>query len=287
MKKLFIPILITIVSVVTISTFTSCDKIETPVVKTDDTDDDDTTQTEVVVRRILMEEYTGHYCSNCPAGATEMQRLVGVYGSQVIPISLHAGNTTFNEPHTGSGSYETDFRTTDGNAYATLFQPFGLPSGMVSRKNAGAAIAFSQWEAEIISIKDDEPIAEITIINTYDAANREVSIDVETEWLLDGGAGNSYKLQVYIIEDHITDWQLDGSTNVSDYDHRHVFRGAVNTTWGEAVSTTSLGSKDNKTYTYTLDAGWNADNCEIVAFIYKEAPNYEVMQANIEHVKDH
>ncbi len=216
-----------------------------------------------------------------------MQRLVGVYGEQIIPISLHAGDQTFNEPHTGSGSYETDFRTPAGDAYATLFQPFGLPSGMVSRRNAGTAIAFGQWESEIIALKDLDPLAEITITNSYNASTREVTVDVETEWLLDGGSGVAYKLQVGIIEDHIIDWQLDGSTNVSDYEHRHVFRGAVNTTWGEAVATTSLGSKDNKSYTYTVDAAWNEDNCEIVAFIYKDAPDYEVMQANIEHVTTH
>lgn len=278
MKKLILPIFI----VITTSLFFSCDKIDTPLV---DDGGAPPPPPEIVVRRVLMEEYTGHYCSNCPQGAAEMQRLVGVYGEQIIPISLHAGDVTFNEPHTGSGSYETDFRTTAGDAYATLFQPFGLPSGMVSRRNAGTAIPFAQWEAEIITvIQDTTPLAEITITNTYNASTREVTVKVDTEWLLDGGSGVAYKLQVGIIEDHILDWQLDGTTDVEFYEHRHVFRGAINTTWGEAVSTTSLGSTDTKTYTYTLDAGWNADNCEIVAFIYKDAPDYEVMQANIEHV---
>jgi len=235
-----------------------------------------------------MEEYTGHYCINCPQGATEMQRLVGVYGDQIIPISLHAGDPTFNEPHTGSGSYETDFRTTAGNAYADQFPPNGLPKGMVSRKNAGEGFQVNQWETEILAIKDDLPLAEITINNTYNSTTKIVSVEIETEWLLDGGAGVGYKLQVGIIEDHIIDWQLDGSAtpqNDPNYDHRHVFRGAVNTTWGEAISITTEGSKDNKTYTYTLDSGWNADNCEIVAFIYRDGPDYEVMQANIAHVK--
>lgn len=280
MKKLILPIFIAI----TTSFFFSCDKIDIPLVSEDTTEENDTSST-VVVRRILMEEYTGHYCTNCPQGATEMQRLVGIYGDQLIPISLHAGDVTFNEPHTGSGSYETDFRTPAGDAYAIQFPPNGLPKGMVSRINAGEGFQVNQWESEFLALKDIAPLAEITIVNTYNSTTREVTIEIETEWLLDGGAGTTYKLQVGVIEDHIIDWQLDGSTNVPDYDHRHVFRGAVNTTWGEAVSTTSQGSKDNKTYSYTLDAGWNADNCEIVAFIYKDAPNYEVMQANIEHVK--
>jgi hypothetical protein len=282
MKKLILPIFL----VITTSLFFSCDKIETPLVAEEPggvVDPNDTVSAPVV-RRILMEEFTGHYCTNCPLAATEMERLVGVYGSQIIPISLHAGNVTFNQPQTGSGKYETDFRTPDGDAYATLFQPFGLPSGMVSRRNSGTAIPYAQWEAEILSIKDDAPIAEITITNVYNSSTKEVSIEIETEWLLDGGSGVDYKIQVGIIEDHIIDWQLDNNVNVPDYEHRHVYRGAVNTTWGEAISTTTQGSKDNKSYSYTLDSGWNPDNCEVVAFIYKDAPDYEIMQANIKHV---
>ena len=278
MKNRITPILI----IITTLFFIGCDKIDTPLADpSSGNGGDDTT----IARRILMEEFTGHYCTNCPQGADEMARLVGVYGKQIIPISLHAGDQTFNEPHPGSGKYETDFRTPAGNAYAIQFQPFGLPSGMVSRESTGTAIPFSQWEAKIITLKDLAPIAEITINTTYNSGTREVSIDIETEWLLDGGS-TDYKLQVYIIEDHIIDWQLNGSTDVANYEHRHVFRGAINTTWGEAITTaTTQGSKDNKSYTKILNAGWNEDNCEIVAFIYKQGPDYEVMQANIEHVK--
>lgn len=272
----------TIVAIIITAIFYSCDKIDHPLQEGNIiVDDGDTT---VVKRRILMEEFTGHFCSNCPQGAAEMQRLVDVYGEQIIPVSLHAGNITFNAPHTGAGSYETDFRTPAGNDYATTFQPFGLPSGMVSRLNGATAIPFAQWESELLSIKDTPPLAEVTIETSYNNTTRVVTADIETEWLLDGGSDN-YKLQVYIIEDHITDWQLDGSTDVPDYDHRHVLRGAVNTTWGEAINSTVQGSKDNKSYTYTLAGNWNEDNCEIVAFIYKEGPDYEVIQANIHHVK--
>ncbi|MGB0886535.1 MAG: Omp28 family outer membrane lipoprotein [Vicingaceae bacterium] len=279
MKKL-IPIL----TIFAIVSFTSCDKIEHPLQEGITPQTGDST---VVVRRILMEEFTGHFCTACPAAAVEMERLVSVYGDQIIPIALHAGNTTFNEPHTGAGSYETDFRTPAGNAYATQFQPFGLPSGMVSRITNGTAIPAAQWEAEIVSLKDLEPEAEIKIETTYDDANREVTIDVESEWLLEGDQGAIYRLQVYIIEDHIIDWQLNNGVDIPDYDHRHVLRGAVNPIWGDVITNTTQGTIDDKTFTYTLATNWDKDNCEIVAFIYKEGPDYEVMQANIEPVTTH
>ncbi|PCI99884.1 MAG: hypothetical protein COB15_03605 [Flavobacteriales bacterium] len=286
MKKLILPIF----AIITVISFNSCEKVDTP---------QENAVIEAGARRIIIEEFTGHYCSNCPQGAAEIERLVNVYGDQIIPISLHAGDQTFNEPHidpvTGApihiiGTdtlYSTDFRTTDGNTYASTFDPFGLPSGIVSRQNGATATAVSQWESEILAIKDIPQIADIEITIVYDSLTRIVTADIETNWLTNAVSGNNYKLQVYLIEDHVIDWQLDGTTDVPNYEHNHVFRGAVNTTWGESITATTQGTSTTETYSYTLNSEWNEDNCEVVAFIYKESPSYEVMQANIQHVTDH
>jgi len=284
MKKI---IFITL-AVIAIFTFNSCDKIDQPFKNV---------EVEPGGRKILIEEFTGHYCTACPAAAVELQRLVDVYGDQLIPISLHAGDPTFNDPHLdGNGNpvdiigtdtmYSTDFRTQDGNIYASTFEPFGLPSGIISRQNAAVATPAAQWESQILAIKDLAQIADIEITTSYDSIARVVDTEIKINWLTNNVSGNNYKLQVYIIEDHIMDWQLDAGVNVPDYDHRHVFRGAVNSTWGESINATSLGTSTEKSYSYTLNSDWNQDNCEIVAFIYKEAPDYEVMQANIAYVTD-
>ncbi len=284
MKK----IIFSTLAVISILTFNSCDKVDQPF---------KTVEVEPGGRKILIEEFTGHYCTACPQGAAEIDRLVGVYGEQLIPISLHAGNATFNDPHVdGNGNpvhiigsdtlYSTDFRTADGNEYASTFLPFGLPSGMVSRQNGATATAPAQWESEILAIKDIPQIADIIITTAYDSTSRVVTSDIDINWLTNTVSGNNYKLQVYVIEDHITDWQLNAGVDVPDYDHRHVFRGAVNSTWGEAINATAQGTTTSKSYSYSINADWNQDNCEIVAFIYKESPDYEVMQANIEHVTE-
>ncbi len=279
MKKIIIPIF----TVILTSLFSSCDYVKDPLQSGVQTIANDS----LTVRRVLIEEFTGHYCSNCPEAATEANRLVGVYGSQIIPIAIHAGDPAFNDPHPGTGMYETDFTTSDGDAYATGFSLIGqgLPNGIVSRLNNASLVPFANWETEFLTVKNLAPVAEINITSAYNTSNREVTIDVETEWLLDGETGTNYSLQVWMIEDHIIDWQYNLGVNDPNYEHRHVFRGAVNTTWGEAIATTTQGSKDNKSYTYTLNAAWDEDNCEIVAFVYKDSPDYEIMQANIEHVK--
>ena len=42
-------------------------------------------------RKVLIEEFTGVRCVNCPAGSAEIQNLLSVYGEQLIAISIHAG----------------------------------------------------------------------------------------------------------------------------------------------------------------------------------------------------
>jgi hypothetical protein len=155
---------------------------------------------------------------------------------------------------------------------------------MASRLNDGTPVSFAQWESKILALKDLEPEAKITIETAYNTSNRTVTLDIKTTWLKDGDGGTNYKLQVHLIEDHISDWQLNNGVDIPDYDHRHVLRDAVNTTWGSVITNTALGAIAEKTYTYTLNAAWNEANCEIVAFIYKESPSYEVMQVNTHHV---
>lgn len=59
-----------------------------------------------------------------------------------------------------------------------------------------------------------------------------------------------------------------------------MFRGTLNSTWGEALSTGTVAAGDEftRTYTYTLAAEFNASNCYIVAFAHN-FNNYEVRQA--------
>lgn len=76
------------------------------------------------------------------------------------------------------------------------------------------------------------------------------------------------KLQVWIVEDGIKAMQMmpDGSAN-QEYIHNHVFRAAVNGTWGEEV-TVKEGETTSKDYSYVLPETWNADNISVVAFVY-------------------
>ena len=43
-------------------------------------------------RNVLIEDFTGQMCTNCPDGHRTITSLKEQYGSQVIAVGIHAGN---------------------------------------------------------------------------------------------------------------------------------------------------------------------------------------------------
>ena len=71
--------------------FSSCEVIEGPYMS-DSVNPIDTT-TNNYVKNILIEDFTGHLCKNCPDAASELEAIQSVYGSQIIGLAIHSGTT--------------------------------------------------------------------------------------------------------------------------------------------------------------------------------------------------
>ena len=77
------------------------------------------TTTNQFVKNILIEDFTGHLCKNCPDAARELDAIHDFYGSRIIGLALHVG-TTFGRPYPTDISVNPDqkfiydFRTNKG-----------------------------------------------------------------------------------------------------------------------------------------------------------------------------
>lgn len=233
-------------------------------------------------RYVVLEEFTGHTCKFCPDGTREIIRLDDIFEEQLIPVAIHAGSFAAVFPPS-YGKYTTDFRVDGGhgNTYLTTFGISSYPSGIVSRVNNAQVYSDAQWEAQISNIVNSSPIAQLMITNFYNVSERIVRIQIDIEWL--SSASDEFNLQLYLAEDHIIDWQLDGNTDVPNYDHRHVLRKVVNGTWGKSIGQAVQGETISIQYITRVDADWKANDMESIAFIYKN-DGYEVMQANAAYI---
>lgn len=216
-----------------------------------------------VGRAVLIEDLTGQRCINCPTGTDIINGIIQTYGEDnVIAVGIHSGPLGF----TGN-SKRVGLMTDTGDKYYTYWANgtnLGQPSAIFNRKK-GPSDNLNNWAAEVGLIISEKANLSIDITNAYDAKKRELTTKVGAFGL--NGTVNG-KLQVWIVEDGIKAMQMmpDGSAN-QEYIHNHVFRAAVNGTWGEEV-TVKEGETTSKDYSYVLPETWNADNISVVAFVY-------------------
>ena len=283
--------------------FVACDKVDDPFPPDLDAGEkewDDSTESQPNTERyILLEEFTGHTCTNCPRAAAEIERLRNdKYGKKFIPIAIHA-TEAFAAPKeikgAPAGSFTTDHRTDEGNDYENELAfgvGAGLPRGMVSRTKE--AIVDTKWVQECDKIYNSgvPPVANINLKTYLHNPSGTFKVAVQIEWLQD--YTGDMNLQIQVREDSIVDWQLDGSTYVPDYVFQHMFRGSVNTAWGSPLAAAKKGTVTDTSFSRSIEpylgrkrekslANFeksNFDDFSVVAFIYKRSPDFEVMQVN-------
>ncbi len=278
MKKIILYLIIIFTPVA----FFSCDKIDSPYLRNKGTTQTDTTS-KSIHKKILLEDFTGHYCPNCPAAHEVAMELKDQYGDSLIIISIHAGNLAT----PSAGNYAYDFRTATSNQLNTDFGVPYNPIGMINRKINGGNILvdYGNWTSVVGAMINDTAIVSLKITNTYNSSTKQLDVKVESKFLATDGI--NYKLCVYLTEDSIVAYQKYANPatghveDVPDYVHRHVLRDAINSTYGDLISEEALEA--NKTYTanlaaYTLKPEWVAKHCSVVAFIYN-VDTKEVIQA--------
>lgn len=235
-----------------------------------------------VGRAVLIEDLTGQRCINCPTGTDIINGIIQTYGEDnVIAVGIHSGPLGF----TGN-SKRVGLMTDTGDEYYTYWANgtnLGQPSAIFNRKK-GPSDNLNNWAAEVGLIISEKANLSIDITNAYDAKKRELTTKVGAFGV--NGTVNG-KLQVWIVEDGIKAMQMmpDGSAN-QDYIHNHVFRAAVNGTWGEEV-TVKEGETTSKDYSYVLPETWNAENISVVAFVYNKSGVENVAKKHIvEHEEE-
>ncbi len=261
-----------------------CDKIDAPYLR--NTTPDDTTTT-VVKRKVLIEDFTGHKCPNCPEAAVIAHDMAEAHPNQIVIIAVHSSGG-FSAPDPPGGEYTYDFRTAVGDELNAFFHinDFGYPNGLISRVKSPEgkyAIGKNFWEATADTLLDDEPLASLKMTTTWNEANRTSSIGVETKFLTE--TSQEYFLAVYLTEDSIIQPQKNNNPavgptpKIEDYIHMHVLRAAYNGTWGTQISSGNIpaGTVKNNTFQLILDPDFVAKNTHAVAILYR-TDTMEVMQ---------
>ena len=227
-----------------------------------------------VSRAVLIEDYTGQYCVNCPRATEEIERLIEQYGdSIVIAVAIHSG------PFGKSKGEPSPLYTEVGDMYFNTWGMSAQPIGLIDRLFGSTPFSYTDWAGGVnYEVAIEPPVSFLTDID-YDAETRDASIEVQTIGL--DSALVSGKLQVWLVEDSIDSFQLmpDGSRE-EHYNHMHVFRASVNDPWGDALSV-SHGQVAVKDYELKLDPAWVPEHCSVVTFLYDDSGVHQVAKKKL------
>jgi hypothetical protein len=320
-----------IAAIVILVGFASCDKIAVPlksagnkvVQATLPTTPPDriTRTTDTNLHKGLLEDYMGHFCTNCPAAVSAADAILqSSQGNQVVAMEVNVGYDadTAHEPGgppvpggLPDTAYFVDYRTqagTDWDNQLTQTATFGVPQGMICRiyddANFDQDIQYSNWATIIDSIVATPQNASITMVDSCWIPQQVFGTAVTVTLKNPVTTGAKYFLEMVLVEDSILDWQTNGTSAIQYFPHRFVLRSSLNGSWGDSVSL-SPNVPVTKYYAYTSNKFrynsaaittppavparlMNMAKCYVVAFIYQRTyggpRDYYVLQAQIVHL---
>ena len=262
----------------------ACDKIEPPFIENNNIDTIINPTNNI--QKVLIEDFTGHKCGNCPRAHEEAEMLKTIYGDQVVIIAYHIGFFATTNP-TAAPNYTTDFTTPSGNEYDNLWgiSAIGLPQGMINRNNyAGNNIVnYPTWSNIVQDYDNDndglfDNIAVLKITNNITLNSNNIECAVNIKGL--NNSTNESKVVVCLVEDNIIDWQKDYDacpSDIENYTHNHVFRKSLNGAWGNSIGTITNNTDTTINLSQSINPDWDINNCSIISYVYN-ADNYEIIQ---------
>jgi len=234
-------------------------------------------------RRVLIEEFTGVQCVQCPEGAEEIETLIGIHGDRLIAVGIHAGHFAIPYPQSNH-----DFRTQDAFAIFQMLGPVGFyPSAVINRKRfAGEnnlVLNKEKWAGYIAQEMMEPSLLGIDINPGWSIGNREISVEVKSNFYQN--YTGELLLTVLLLEHNIVDAQLTPQTSSQNpdlgYVHKHVLRKALTNPGGNQIGTGfERGQELTRYFTHSIPQTWNENNISIVAFVSKGGGELETLQVN-------
>lgn len=266
--------------------FFGCDRIESPYLTLSETEevtvDFPDLDINSVYRKVLIEEFTGHRCLNCPTGHQKLEELHGLFGDTLVIVGIHAGALAAPKEDEG---YPYDFRTEVGNELAQEFNIDGIPAAIINRYPQAGGWGPARWLTKINAVDRSKPLAAIQLINEYNAQTGMLKANAQVTLL--EPCSNQLRLAFYLIEDGIVKPQLNGTEYIENYVHNHVLRASLNGTYGTLLNTNGyLETGKGYTLAHKINLSgldWNPANCTVVAILYDRTAG-DVLQVESQKV---
>jgi hypothetical protein len=243
-------------------------------------------------RNAIIEDFTGHNCSACPAAATVAHNIHVSNPSRVFIAGIHASNTadgtsSFQDVNVSQG-YTIDFTNAQGLALGAYFGVtlansgfFGNPAGTINRvpDNGEYFSADGSWLSKTNAVLSSSPKVAIKAkLNYFETPKHGFFLHTEVE-KIDNNLTNDLAMVVYLIEDSLVGPQNVTNVLTPNYVHRDIMRGTLDgTPWGRTLTSALMtNGKYYLDYSYILPnqlapqgvtSTHNAENMHVLIYVY-------------------
>lgn len=218
-----------------------------------------------VQKKVLIENFTGQTCGNCPTGHANMKAALAGIEDEFIQVTHHSG-------------YNPDAFTMNEDISYTWF--YGgrtfAPAAMFNRApfaDGLASVVFATTDTRSLAsavkaFREEPPYVSLQLLNSFDEATREGDITVNVHTFVVPSDAR-HMLNLFLVQDGLAGYQSGAG---SAYVHDHVFRGSLTGDWGVVVDLIE-GRTTSKTFHYVLP--------EKIQSSYEGKTEFEAVPANM------
>lgn len=230
-------------------------------------------------KNVVMEEFTGVQCVNCPAGHQIISTLKTNYGERLVVISYHTDflgepfSFTTEDLRTEEAKQVQDYLVFDGYKPAASIDRFAFNSSQTS-----LLYTRNSWSNRVQQELSKVSPVNILLTSMVDSISRKLTATVELHYT--STLTDAQKVTLVVIENNIKQPQLN-TGNVIDtfYTHNDIQRVFLTNALGDEINTTTeAGRVVKKMYQADLPPTLNLSNLKLIAFVHKFSGTKEIIQ---------
>jgi hypothetical protein len=240
---------------------------------------------------VLVEEFSGVRCPNCPKGHAETENLIAAHPNQVIGVTLHVNENRDPLTHPYNFANAQDFQTAEATAIEADFAQYtSMPCALIDRvkfagESAPAVMNFNNWASDVSTRLAVATPVNLKMTNSWDATTRTIKSRVEVHYT--SAVSVTQNISLMIAEDSIVNPQYNAASLKPSkidtfYTHHHnILRKMITPAGGLPIA---YEKSKGRVVIYFFEMAnvptlWKEDYINLIAFVHNSGSSAEVVQS--------
>ena len=218
------------------------------------------------VKRVLIEDYTGTWCGNCPR-VNHAVELARAQTDKIVTVGIHRSSSNPADANYDPYNYDT-------SALEAILNMSGYPKALLNRMTRWQPLEQNNITQVINLTQGENP--KLGLAMNVSIVGSTLNLETKVKFSKDF---SNLKLVVYVLENGLIYDQVNytnfytGPGTISNFEHDHVLKACLTPLLGEEIANTNtnVGQTYTKSFSVPVPSNIaNLNNIEFVAFVVDE-----------------